>query len=105
MFWRVFELGSRKDGFKCEYLKSRCCDAEIRFETHNGYSIQVWCSECGNYMFTGRIEGLISLWVGDKKAILRNKGFVPEWSKEALPLIENEIYELQKRATLGSKIE
>lgn len=76
-------MGSKTDGNKCDHLTSKCCKAPVRFFT-NGYSVESWCSECGNYIFTGRIEALLALWYGDKEALLKNKGFIPDLSHLAI---------------------
>lgn len=76
-------MGNKLDGFKCDHLISDCCNAPIRFlTTADGYSINSWCEKCGNYVFNGRTEGLIGLWMGDLEAVIKNKGYVPEWAKD-----------------------
>ena len=76
-------MGSKLDGFKTDHIMSECCQATIRFKpTSDGYSIEAWCSKCGNYIFTGRTESLIAFWLGDFEATLKNKGYVPEWVEE-----------------------
>ena len=75
-------MGDKNDGYKCDHLNSQCCQKPIRFETKNGYSLQAWCSECGKYVFTGRIESLIALKMGDLNAYRLNyNGYNPEWVK------------------------
>lgn len=73
-------MGSKNDGFLCDHLNSKCCKAPIRFiTTANGYSVSAWCSKCGNYVYNGRTEGLIALWLGDLKGVIINKGYTPDW--------------------------
>lgn len=73
-------MGNKEEGFKTDHLLSKCCQEIIRFKpTSNGYSIQVWCENCGNYVFNGRTESLIALWIGNKEAIIKNIGFIPSW--------------------------
>ena len=65
---------------KLDHVKSNCCNAIIHFQTTSlGYSINVWCSKCNNYLFTGRIETLISLWLGNINSVIKNKGYLPKW--------------------------
>lgn len=76
-------MGSKKDGFKTDYLLSKCCLKPIRFNpTSDGYSLEAWCSDCGKYVFVGRTESLIALWLGDKEAVTKNKGYLPSWVGE-----------------------
>lgn len=76
-------MGSKTDGFKSDHLKSNCCQEPIRFNpTSDGYSMEAWCPKCGNYVFTGRTEALISLWMGKMEAVISNKGYVPLWVGE-----------------------
>jgi hypothetical protein len=76
-------MGNKNDGFKCDHLKSKCCNQPIRFEPKSdGYSLDAWCSNCANYVFTGRTESLICLVLGDLDAYKKNKGFIPKWIEE-----------------------
>lgn len=76
-------MGSKTDGFKTDHVLSRCCKEPVRFKSiSNGYSLQAWCSKCGNYSFNGRIEALLALWLGNHEAVIKNKGYVPKWVKE-----------------------
>ena len=73
-------MGNKNDGHRCDWIKSECCKGKIRFEALNdGYSIAAWCQKCGNYLFAGRTETLIALWLGDKEAVIKNKGNLPKW--------------------------
>ena len=73
----------RKEGYKTDHLLSKCCQEIVRFEPiSDGYSMEAWCSKCGTYCFVGRTESLIALWIGDKEAIIKNKGFIPSWVKK-----------------------
>ncbi|KKM00462.1 hypothetical protein LCGC14_1804210 [marine sediment metagenome] len=75
-------MNKKEEGFKTDHLLSKCCQEIVRFRlTSNGYSTEAWCSKCGNYLFTGRTESLIALWMGDKEAVIKNKGYVPSWVK------------------------
>lgn len=83
------KMGSKTDGFYCDHVKSKCCNDRVRFITTGiSYSIQVWCEKCGNYIFNGRIETFIALWMGDFVAIEKNKGYLPEWLEENTGLIK-----------------
>lgn len=76
-------MGSKTDGNKCKYLLSHCCKSPVRFETKSGFSVDAWCEKCGNYVFTGRIEALISLKLGDLQSYRNNyNGFNPDWIKD-----------------------
>lgn len=76
-------MGNKLDGFKTDHLFSKCCKELVRFQTiSNGYSLNAWCPKCGNYCFTGRIESLIALWLGDKEAVIKNKGYIPSWMED-----------------------
>lgn len=76
-------MGSKKDGFETDYILSKCCKAIVRFRTiSEAYSLHAWCSKCGRYVFNGRTESLIALWIGDKEAVIKNKGYVPSWVDE-----------------------
>lgn len=76
-------MGSKTDGHKCDHILSKCCNAPIRFEAKaDGYSVDAWCSKCGNYVYTGRTESLIALWLGNFEAVRKNKGYIPEWAKK-----------------------
>ena len=73
-------MGSKNDGFPTDHIKSKCCKGIVRINpTANGYSMTAWCSICGNYVFNGRTEALIALWMGDKEAVIKNKGYIPKW--------------------------
>ena len=76
-------MGSKSDGFPCDHINSDCCNEPVRFkEVSNGYSMTAWCSKCGNYKFTGRVETLIALWLGNLDAVNKNKGYIPEWIRK-----------------------
>lgn len=75
-------MGSKTDGFKTDHLLSECCNNAVRFQpTSNGYSVTAWCQKCGKHIFNGRTEALIALWIGDKNAVIANKGYIPKWSR------------------------
>jgi len=76
-------MADKNDGFRTDHIKSKCCNAVIRFEPlSNGYSISAWCQKCGNYIFNSRTETLICLWLGDKEAVIKNVGYMPKWVEE-----------------------
>ncbi len=76
-------MGNKNNGYKTDYILSKCCKKPIRFTTTSyGYSLEAWCSKCGNYIYNGRTESLIALWYGDLKAVIKNKGYTPEWIKK-----------------------
>lgn len=80
---------------KLDHVKSNCCNDTIYFQTTSlGYSINVWCSKCKNYLFTGRLETLISFWFGDLQATIKNKGYLPNWFKDLDKNISKSIKEL-----------
>jgi hypothetical protein len=82
-------VDSKLWGYYCDHVKSKCCQAKVRFiGTNDWYSIEVWCEKCGNYKITGRLETLIAFWLGDKEAVIKNKGYLPDWyNKERSDLI------------------
>ncbi len=76
-------MGSKDEGFKMDFSVSKCCQAVIRFKlTSYGYSIHSWCQKCGKYIYNGRTEGLLALWMGDQESVVKNKGYVPSWLLE-----------------------
>lgn len=76
-------MGNKNDGWKTDYILSKCCQEGVRIKpTAEGYSMEAWCSKCGNYVFNGRTESLIALWMGDMKAVIKNKGYTPSWIKD-----------------------
>jgi len=76
-------MGSKNEGFKMDFSVSKCCQATIRFKpTADAYSIHAWCEKCGHYVFNGRTESLLALWMGDKESVVKNKGYIPSWLEE-----------------------
>jgi len=76
-------MGSKTEGFKTDHILSKCCQAIVRFKpVSEGYSMSAWCSKCDNYLFTGRTESLIALWLGNQEAVIKNKGYIPDWVEE-----------------------
>ena len=76
-------MESKNEGFKMDHSVSKCCQEIIRFKmVSDGYSISSWCSKCGNYIFNGRTESLLALWMGDKESVVTNKGYLPLWLDE-----------------------
>lgn len=76
-------MGSKTDGHPCDHIKSKCCNEPVRFRaTSYGYSVEAWCSKCGNYVYNGRTEGLIALWLGNLTAVEQNKGYIPKWVRD-----------------------
>lgn len=73
-------MGRKNEGFRMDHSVSKCCKEIIRFKpTADGYSILAWCQKCGNYLFNGRTEALLALWLGDKESVIKNKGYIPSW--------------------------
>jgi hypothetical protein len=69
-----------KKEFRCDHVKSPCCDEPVLFEiNYDGHVLRAWCEGCGKYLFNGRSETLIALWLGDKEAVKLNKGYIPDW--------------------------
>ncbi len=78
-------MGNKKEGFETDHIKSRCCNEIVRFKpTADGYSIEAWCQKCGNYVFNGRTETLIALWLGNTIAVMMNIGYMPKWADEKI---------------------
>ena len=76
-------MGNKEEGFRTDHLQSKCCQEPIRFQpTSEGFSLEAWCSKCGDYSFIGRVESLISFWMGDKESVIKNKGYIPSWLKK-----------------------
>ena len=76
-------MDSKTEGFKTDHMKSACCNDIIRFEPlSDGYSISAWCQKCGDYIFNGRTETLLALWLGNNEAVTANIGYVPKWVRE-----------------------
>lgn len=110
-------MGSKTDGFLCNHLYSDCCQRQVRFiSLSNGHSTDVWCPGCGTYLYKGKTEGLIALWLG-KLEIMEEKivGYLPKWLKSlGIRLKDIEIgmgkylddleYEIEKRKIVKPKV-